>query len=328
MAEQWSVDEAIDKFLSVKSASKRLSEATIKGYRNDLVAVSRFLVPELPEGHRVADISREVMRKAYLDWAADRPEGRAAASMERCWVAWNQLLTWCLDQDQLEKNPMRGVDRPKVPASHPKNVKTEGAIEKLEAAALSADKRDWRAWPERDVMLVKIFAGLFLRLEEAVELKIGSFYNPPQSRKVDVVGKGDKPRSIPVAAAVDEAVREYLVSRRSRFPKVPSGPGDPLLLDVNGQKMTRDQVRWRIKRLFDRAGIAPPKGALVHSLRHTGATDMAQSEARGETSLIELSEILGHASLNTTKGYTAGSGVRARRAVESTQAANSRRRAD
>jgi site-specific recombinase XerD len=52
---------------------------------------------------------------------------------------------------------------------------------------------------------------------------------------------------------------------------------------------------------YARAGVRRHPGASVHALRHTWATTALDSGA----SIIEVQELLGHASLETTKRYLA-----------------------
>jgi site-specific recombinase XerD len=56
-----------------------------------------------------------------------------------------------------------------------------------------------------------------------------------------------------------------------------------------------------IERLYARAGIRKQvlEGALVHALRHTFATTALE----GGASVLEVSQLLGHESLDTTRLY-------------------------
>ena len=70
---------------------------------------------------------------------------------------------------------------------------------------------------------------------------------------------------------------------------------------MRGRRLSVDQVRYLVERLYVRAGIRAqvPAGALVHALRHTFATAALEAGA----DVVELQELLGHASLETTRRY-------------------------
>ncbi len=64
---------------------------------------------------------------------------------------------------------------------------------------------------------------------------------------------------------------------------------------------------------YTRAGIEDQKvrGALVHQLRHTFATGLADQGV----SVYELRQMLGHSSIQTTSRHTAGAGQETRTAA-------------
>ena len=78
----------------------------------------------------------------------------------------------------------------------------------------------------------------------------------------------------------------------------------------------RHRAQYRVLRAFKKAGIdgQRARGALVHGLRHTFATQLANSEV----SVCALMNLLGHESMSTSKGYvtarTQNSGARVRAA--------------
>src|ERR687885_403626 len=91
-------------------------------------------------------------------------------------------------------------------------------------------------------------------------------------------------------------------SRRKRFPRRnPEAKGAPLFVGRGGEAMTRGDVQYTIARLYRRAGLGAqkPAGALVHALRHTFATQTLETGA----DVVEVQELLGHSSLNTTRRY-------------------------
>jgi integrase/recombinase XerC len=77
----------------------------------------------------------------------------------------------------------------------------------------------------------------------------------------------------------------------------------PLFVGRDGERITRGTVQSRVRKAFRRAGpdAQPVRGALVHGLRHTYATELANSEV----SVYALMKLLGHESMATSQRYVA-----------------------
>jgi site-specific recombinase XerD len=121
----------------------------------------------------------------------------------------------------------------------------------------------------------------------------------PGERRLEVAGKGGRPRTVPVEPELDAVIERYLDSRRVRFGRFT--PADPLLLDRKGQPMRRGALQYLVRSCYRRAGITDrvPRGAQLHALRHTFATRLAEDGANAS----EIMRLLGHASLTTSQGY-------------------------
>lgn len=149
-----------------------------------------------------------------------------------------------------------------------------------------------------------------IRLAEALSLTVGSVDGPPGERRLAIVGKGERARTIPVHPELERVIGAYLASRAERYPAHDLGhPATPLFVSARGERLTPRQVQYLVERLYVRAGIRAqvPAGALVHALRHTFAT----SALEGGASVLEVSQLLGHSSLDTTRRYRGGDGQRA-----------------
>ena len=81
----------------------------------------------------------------------------------------------------------------------------------------------------------------------------------------------------------------------------------------DGARITRNTVQYRVLRAFRRAGVDSERqrGALVHGLRHTFATDLANASVN----VYELKTLLGHESLATSQRYIDGAGQETRAAA-------------
>ena len=197
------------------------------------------------------------------------------------------------------------IGRPKVPKSLPKSYPAQTVTELV--AAIDTDHGSTRRndWPERDraIIFTALLAGL--RADELIRANIGDVRQTDDGGVLHVHGKGNKDRRIPFSAELLDVLEQYLETRANRFPQtrrrspgadVLSGfsPKAPLFLGADGERITRGTLQYRILRAFKKAGINSDRspGALVHGLRHTFATELANANV----SVYTLMKLLGHES--------------------------------
>jgi integrase/recombinase XerC len=122
-----------------------------------------------------------------------------------------------------------------------------------------------------------------------------------------------------------QVLERYLDTRATRFPAAakrrssPAGgltawpPAAPLFVGADGDRITRVTLQYRVLRAFRRAGIVAERarGALVHGLRHTFATVLANAEV----SVYTLMKLLGHESMVTSQRYVTAAGTETRTAA-------------
>ena len=142
---------------------------------------------------------------------------------------------------------------------------------------------------------------------------------------IHVHGKGGKDRRIPIEPALVGVIEHYLDTRAARFPAAakhrssPGGgltawpPAAPLFVGADGERITRGTLQYRVLRAFRRAGIDSDRarGALVHGLRHTFATELANADV----SVYALMKLLGHESMVTSQRYVTAAGTETRTAA-------------
>ncbi len=292
-----SLVEVVEAWLFHLGATKP-SVRTLAAYRSDVEGIARRIDSDGAGALRVEDLTKQALRAGFASWAADH----AAASLLRAHSAWSSLFDFLVAEDLLEGNPMAAVPKPRLARSAPKAIRADDAAERLLATAAGVDPGARSPWPERDLALVALFLVSGIREGEAVALGVASVTGPAGARRLEVVGKGDKARSIPIDPALEAVLAVYQASRATRFPTHDlDHPATALLVDVRGRRLAAHQVSYLIERLYTRAGIRSrvPAGAMVHALRHSFATDALQAGA----DVVELQALLGHASLDTTRRY-------------------------
>ena len=294
--------------------TRKPSPNTIAAYRRDLVGVSQRLA--LAAGLEVdqlalGDLTKNNLRAAFASWAEDH----AGASIRRAWSAWNAFFDSLVADDLIDGNPMAAVQPPKPVRGRAKVIQGDDVVPRLLRTAAEFDATARHPWPSRDLALTATFVITGVRLSEAVEMNIGSMEGPVGARRLVVTGKGNKTRSIPVEASYEQLLGIYLSERQDRFPRHRlDHPASPLFVRAdNGERPSRQQVQYLIEKLYRRAAIRSqvPKGALVHALRHTFAT----SALDHGIDVVELQELLGHSSLDTTRRYLEATGQQLREAI-------------
>lgn len=278
------------------------SAATLSGYRRDVTGITARLAVlegiEEPRAVSLGDVNHQALRAAFASWASDH----AAASLRRAHSAWSGFFEFLVSEGVLDGNPMAAIPKPKTPTSLPRSIRAPDAVGRLFRVAGEIDPTARDPWPARDLALIATFCVTGVREAEAAALSIGSLAGEAGARRLEVVGKGRKVRPVPLDPALDDVLEVYLKQRAVRFPEERlDHPATPLFVDTRGRRMSVDQIRYLVEKLYVRAGIraSVPAGALVHALRHTFATSALEAGA----DVVELQELLGHASLETTRRY-------------------------
>mgnify|MGYP002621349830 CR=1 FL=1 len=306
------VREAVAEFVRSLRARK-LSPHTIDGYERDLHTVAELAAAEA--GVPVADLEvraldGRLMRAAFAEFSVPR----SAASVNRAWSAWNRFMTFCVADGLLEGNPMAAVPRPRQPARAPKPLLGDGtaAATLLERIAAGARKaRD--PWVERDLVVLALALVTGMRSAELLGLTLGSIGGSPGDRRIQVVGKGGKTRSLPIEPGLERLIDAYLDSRMRRFGLASLPRSAALLVDTRNRPLRRGGLQYLVRQCYRYAGINDrvQKGTLVHALRHEFATRLAERGA----SAHELMELLGHASIVTGQNYIASTARQVRDAA-------------
>ncbi|MFG3706598.1 tyrosine-type recombinase/integrase [Micromonospora sp. NPDC047670] len=310
-----SVECLIEEFLTAR-ATRKPSPHTLEAYRRDLRTVAALAAeettPPLPlDELPVAALTPRVMRAAFARFAAPR----AVASVHRAWSTWNGFFSFLVADGVVAGNPMPAVGRPRAPLPQPKPLRGADTPERLLASVARQEGRQRDPWPERDLAVLALALCAGLRLSELLALRVGSVAGRAGERRVDVAGKGGRPRVVPIEAELDRVLTGYLDSRARRFGSRTVRPDAPLLVDRRGEPLRRGGLQYLVESCYRRAGITDrvPRGARLHALRHTFATRLAEDGA----SAAEIMRLLGHASLASSQTYIEVTAGQQREAVRS-----------
>lgn len=289
------------------TVERGLAKNSLVAYRRDLRRYEQYL---RREGLTDANSVREVTVSEYVDHLkrardADGQPKFAPASIARGLVAVRSFHRFCVDEGFVKVDPSEEVGAPRVPQGLPKAL-TESEVDALLGAIEGEEPRTLR-----DRAILETLYATGVRISELVGLDREDL--DLEEGLLRVLGKGSKERVVPVGRSARQAISAYLMRGRPELerPATRRVPGDPLLLNARGGRLSRQSCWKLVTGAGERVGIAPGKLS-PHVLRHSCATHMLEHGA----DIRVVQELLGHASLSTTQIYTKVSPERLRAVYE------------
>ncbi|MGH8023723.1 MAG: tyrosine-type recombinase/integrase, partial [Limisphaerales bacterium] len=154
----------------------------------------------------------------------------------------------------------------------------------------------------RDQAILELAYASGLRLAELKNLRLEQLRL--EAGFINVIGKGNKERVVPVGGKAVEALNAYIARGRPKL-VTPKSPAN-VFLTKRGTPFAPVTLWLRIKTRVRRAAIK--RNVTPHMLRHSFATHLLEHGA----DLRVIQELLGHASISTTEIYTHVAGKRLR----------------
>lgn len=212
----------------------------------------------------------------------------------------------------IDTNPAQDLETPKLDKRLPKYLSLDDSRKLLEATA-NEDDRNYK----RNFAIITLFLNCGMRLSELVGINIQDIdFN---ECKLNVIGKGNKERTIYLNKACMKAIYEYLEVRPKEGIKHDKKFSEKaLFLSERKTRISNRTVEAIVDKQLNTAGLDNRKYS-VHKLRHTAATLMYQY---GQVDIRALQELLGHESISTTEIYTHVSNDQVRDAVNRNPLAN------
>jgi integrase/recombinase XerD len=176
--------------------------------------------------------------------------------------------------------------------------------------ALTSDEIEKLLQPEKpetpqtlcDQAVLELAYASGLRLAELRGLRLEQLHI--EAGFINVIGKGNKERVVPVGRKAVESLERYLTVARPKL-VTPKSPAN-VFLTKRGTPFASVTIWKRIKDRVHRAGVS--RNITPHMLRHSFATHLLEHGA----DLRVIQELLGHANISTTEIYTHVAGNRLR----------------
>ena len=313
----------LNSFLDYTATILNKSPNTVKEYNYDLNTFLKFIMYHFRmtdekeiKNINIHDMSIETLKKVTLDdihaflfYLSNNYQSKAATRARKVSsirVFFNYLSN---KTNLLDKNPAQNLETPKLEKRMPKYLTLDDSKKLLETAMSESDRNK-----ERDFAIITLFLNCGMRLSELVGINIKDINF--KDEKMNVIGKGNKERTIYLNKACLNAVESYLEVRPKDGVKFDSR--DALFLSERKERISNRTVQYIVKQELRKSGLDINKYS-VHKLRHTAATLMYKY---GNVDIRALQELLGHESISTTEIYTHVDNSQIRKAVENNPLAN------
>ncbi len=266
---------------------RRMSPRTIESHQRDIDLFFTFLSKE---GALFDQVDRllidNFLSEELLRGISKRSTARRLSSLR-------QFYAFCLEAGYVKKNPFALVGLPKVGKRLP-DVLSEKQVDDL----FDANAKRLGPLAIRDQAIILCMYSSGMRASEAVDMERS--WIDFDTRVVNVIGKGDKERIVPISQEARDAMLEYgekvrpLLESENR-----SGiKAKAFFLSAKGRKLTVRGLEYIVRGIEAKCGLS--LGLHPHEFRHSFATHLLD----GGADLRLIQELLGHESLDTTQIYT------------------------
>lgn len=280
--------EWMQPWLDHLALERRCSAYTVRNYRQAFEDFHRWLRGGGLAGGRFDALGQRAMRDFVIE--AQRRFDRR--TLHNHVSGLRSFYRFWMRRGRLERNPFTGVALPKLEQRLPKFLTEKQAAALLTAPTQRLERGEADAfvcW--RDRLVLELLYGAGLRISELCGLNYGMI--DVGEGVARVLGKGRKERVCPLGAVAKAVLQKF----RDEFAPA-QGPGDPVIVDERGRRLTPRAVQLLMKRYLALCGL--PMDMTPHKLRHSFATHLLDRGA----DLRLVQELLGHARLNTTQVYT------------------------
>jgi integrase/recombinase XerD len=272
-------------FKAFLQLEKSLSDNSVEAYMRDMDKLTQFL--QVTNDLKTPDQMQLKDLQTFVRWVGEL--GMMASSQARIISGLRGFFKYCMIEQIISVDPSTLLEAPKLKRSLPDVL----SFEEIESIIAQVNMSTNDGARNRAILETMYSCGL--RVSEVVNLKISQLHLDHEF--IQVIGKGDKERLIPIGGDAVKYINSYQHAIRVHMP-INYGKEDFLFLNKRGSPLSRVMIFYIIKDLVRKAGI--DKVISPHTFRHSFATHLVE----GGADLRAVQEMLGHESITTTEIYT------------------------
>ncbi|CAD2075784.1 site-specific tyrosine recombinase XerD [Phocicoccus pinnipedialis] len=278
------MDQTEIKILEYKSylqIEKGLSRSSIDAYTQDLKRYRDYLESKKLN---LVDVKPQDLTAFLKEESLDGKQTKTIARLQSTLRNFHQFLQ---NNQHTSNNPAQLLSRVKIEQSLP-DVLT---VEEMETLITSPDNT---MAGQRDHAIMELLYASGVRVSELIDIKVDDVNI--DMGFINVIGKGNKQRIIPITDRSAAILDHYIKNVRLNFLKTENV--FHLFLTQRGKGFTR-QGLWKMIKKYQLVSNTK-KNITPHTFRHSFATHLIENGA----DLRAVQELLGHSDISTTQMYT------------------------
>ena len=278
--------EYIDSFIIWLTDERGYSPHTIVNYRRDLLEFAADAGMEID----ITEIDTHTIR----NYVYSLNNKNKSSSVARKLSTLRTFFKFLEQESLIGQNPMGSIAMPKQEQHIPVFLSVDEVFALLESPGAE------ETFGARDRAMLELLYSTGMRVSELVACNMASL--DFDIEMVRVRGKGNRERVVPIGEPAIKALRDYFIQRevqlKNRLQQGKKFDREAVFLNSRGSRLTTRSVERLIAAYGRKEGIDKP--VTPHVLRHSFATHLLEMGA----DMRSVQELLGHASLSTTRKYT------------------------
>ena len=275
---------------------RNTSQNTIRSYRDCFKLLLKFFESEKGISiDRIAmkDINRTLVLE-FLSWL-EKERGCSISTRNQRLAALESYFKYVSAENPELLYQMQQLSSIRI-KTHPKPVIYYLSVDSMKKLLSVIDTSHPQG--RRDLAMLSLLYDSGARVQELIDLKVGDVHLG-KFPSVDVMGKGNKQRTVPITETTGTILTKYMHEFRLDLPEKHC---TPLFLNKFHHKFTREGITYTLQKYASLAytldhGI--PQKITPHILRHTKSMHLIQAGV----DLVSIRDFLGHVDLSTTDIY-------------------------
>lgn len=288
------------KYLNFLKFQKRYSLQTLRAYAHALAELAI-----ISDTNSVSKIQSETIRLAI---GQARTKGMKASAIAHRISVWRSYVRWLSRNSEISTNPLDGIKTKNLAKKLPSTLtvdQMQQLLEKPTGKKINNSNVN-KIVSCRNQAILELFYSSGLRLNELISLNThyikelaGKDFGwlDMNESKMNIHGKGNKRRIVPIGKKAVQALNEWLIVRprmlNAKFQHEPA-----LFISTRSQRISPSSVRSIVQLAGKEANL--PVHLHPHMLRHSFASHLLQSS----NNIRAVQKLLGHKSIASTQIYT------------------------